>query len=89
MRPPRAFGVGIPSVKRYVATYREGMSLAPKKQPGSKPKLERCEEADKRLRDAVATLADPTPSQEASLGGEARGCDHQYAIRCSGGPRSG
>jgi transposase len=36
----RAFGVGISSVKRYVATYREGRSLAPKKRPGSKPKLD-------------------------------------------------
>lgn len=36
----RAFGVGISSVKRYVATYREGRSLAPKKPPGSKPKLD-------------------------------------------------
>ena len=35
----RTFGVGISSVKRYVATYREGRSLAPKKRPGSKPKL--------------------------------------------------
>src|SRR5215207_5384470 len=35
----RSFGVGISSVKRYVATYREGGSLAPKKRPGSKPKL--------------------------------------------------
>ncbi len=35
----RAFGVGISSVKRYVATYREGRSLAPKRRPGSKPKL--------------------------------------------------
>ena len=26
----RAFGVGISSVKRYVASYREGRSLAPK-----------------------------------------------------------
>jgi transposase len=33
----RTFGVGISSVKRYVATYREGRSLAPKKRPGSKP----------------------------------------------------
>jgi transposase len=33
------FGVGISSVKRYVATYREGRSLAPKKRPGPKPKL--------------------------------------------------
>ena len=36
----RVFGVGISSVKRYVATYREGRSLAPKKRPGSKPKLD-------------------------------------------------
>jgi transposase len=36
----RAFGVGISSVKRYVATYREGRSLDPKKRPGSKPKLD-------------------------------------------------
>jgi transposase len=36
----RTFGVGISSVKRYVATCREGRSLAPKKRPGSKPKLD-------------------------------------------------
>jgi transposase len=36
----RTFGVGISSVKRYVATARQGRSLAPKKRPGSKPKLD-------------------------------------------------
>src|SRR5215208_6573461 len=36
----RTFGVGISSVKRYVAAYREGRSLAPKKRPGSKLKLD-------------------------------------------------
>jgi transposase len=36
----RTFGVGISSVKRYVATARQGRSLAPKKLPGSKPKLD-------------------------------------------------
>ena len=36
----RAFGVGLSSVKRYVATAREGRSLAPKRRPGSKPKLD-------------------------------------------------
>ena len=35
----RTFGVGISSVKRYVTTARAGRSLAPKKRPGSKPKL--------------------------------------------------
>jgi transposase len=36
----RTFGVGISSVKRYVATARQGRSLAPKRRPGSKPKLD-------------------------------------------------
>jgi transposase len=36
----RAFGAGISSVKRYVASYREGRSLVPNKRPGSKPKLD-------------------------------------------------
>src|SRR4051794_41489891 len=36
----RAFGVGISSDKRYVATTREGRSLASNKRPGSKPKLD-------------------------------------------------
>ena len=36
----RAFGVDVSSVKRYVATAREGRSLAPKRRPGSKPKLD-------------------------------------------------
>ena len=36
----RTFGVGISSVKRYVATARQGRSLVPKKRPGSKPKLD-------------------------------------------------
>ena len=40
IEPARTFGVGIPSVKRYVAAAREGRSLAPKKRPGSKPKLD-------------------------------------------------
>jgi transposase len=36
----RTFGVGISSVKRYVAAARQGRSLVPKKRPGSKPKLD-------------------------------------------------
>ena len=36
----RLFGVGISSVKRYVATAKAGWSLAPKKRPGSKPKMD-------------------------------------------------
>jgi transposase len=36
----RSFGVSRSSVKRYAAMAREGQPLAPKKRPGSKPKLE-------------------------------------------------
>ena len=35
----KTFGVGVSSVKRYVAAARQGRSLAPKKRPGSKPKM--------------------------------------------------
>jgi transposase len=51
--------LGISSVKGYLATYREGRSLTPKKRPGSKPKLDgiarRLLEADLRER-PTATL---------------------------------
>jgi transposase len=36
----QTFGVGVSSVKRYAAAAREGKPLAPKKRPGSKPKLD-------------------------------------------------
>jgi transposase len=36
----RTFGVGVSTVKRYAATAREGRPLAPKKHPGSKPKID-------------------------------------------------
>src|SRR5215207_5244035 len=55
----KTFGVGVSSVKRYAAVAREGRSLAPKKHPGSKPKLDQAArkllEADLRERPA-ATL---------------------------------
>jgi transposase len=55
----KTFGVGVSSVKRYAATAREGRSLAPKKRPGSKPKMDeaavRLLEADLRER-PTATL---------------------------------
>ena len=55
----RTFRAGISSLKRYVATARAGKSLAPKKRPGSKQKLEqgarRLLEADLKKRPA-ATL---------------------------------
>jgi transposase len=36
----KTFGVGLSTVKRYAATAREGRPLAPKKHPGSKPKID-------------------------------------------------
>ena len=36
----KTFGVSRSSVKRYAAARREGRPLAPKKHPGSKPKLD-------------------------------------------------
>jgi len=36
----KTFGVGVSTVKRYAATAREGRPLAPKKRPGSKPKMD-------------------------------------------------
>ena len=36
----RTFGVGASTVKRYAAAAREGKPLAPKKRPGSKPKMD-------------------------------------------------
>ena len=55
----KAFGVGASTLKRYAAAAREGRSLAPKKRPGSKPKMDerarRLLEADLRERPA-ATL---------------------------------
>lgn len=36
----RAFGVSLSSVKCYVTMAREGKPLAPKRRPGSKPKLD-------------------------------------------------
>jgi transposase len=55
----RTFGVGISSVKRYLTAAREGKSLAPKKRPGSKPKLDqgarRLLEADLEERPAATS----------------------------------
>ncbi len=36
----KIFGVSRSSIKRYAATRREGRPLAPRKHPGSKPKLD-------------------------------------------------
>jgi transposase len=57
----RSFGVSRSSVKRYAKLAEEGRSLAPKKRPGSKPKMDetarRLLEADLEERPA-ATLSE-------------------------------
>ena len=45
----KTFGVGVSTVKRYAATAREERPLAPKKHPGSKPKID---EGARRLLEA-------------------------------------
>ena len=54
----RTFGVSRSSVKRYAGAAREGKALAPKRHPGSKPKLDerarRLLEADVEERPAVS-----------------------------------
>jgi transposase len=56
----RTFGVSLSSVKRYAKMADEGRSLAPKKRPGSKPKLgesaRRLLEADLKERPAATLL---------------------------------
>jgi transposase len=61
------FGVGVSTVKRYAATAREGRSLAPKKRPGSKPKMD---EAARRLleRDMQERPAATLPQRREFLG---------------------
>src|SRR3712207_6801245 len=67
----RAFGVGVSSVKRYAAAAREGRSLAPKRRPGSRPKLD---ERARRLLEAdlgerpTATLAHRRAFLESAAG---------------------
>ena len=67
----RVFSVGISSVKRYVATPRQGRPLVPKRHPGSKPKLD--ERARKllevgRQERPAATLPESASSSSGSRG---------------------
>lgn len=67
----RTFGVSRTSVKRYAAARRKGRTLAPKKHPGSKPKLDektrKLLEADVEERPA-ATLKDRRRFLEGMVG---------------------
>jgi transposase len=62
----RTFGVGASTVKRYAAAAREGRLLAPKKRPGSKPKMD---EGARRLleRDMKERPAAPLPQRREFL----------------------
>src|SRR3712207_680342 len=86
----RSFGVGISSVKRYVATARQGRSLAPKKRPGSKPKLDegarRLLEADLEQRPA-ATLPERGEFLRRTCGGLVGGSTIKRLLRGMGGGR--
>jgi transposase len=67
----RAFGVSRSSVKRYAKLAQEGLSLAPKKRPGSKPKID--ESATKLLeadleRRPPATLSERREFLEKAVG---------------------
>jgi len=52
----KTFGVSRSSVKRYAAARREGRPLAPRKHPGSKPKL------DQRARKILEADVEDRPS---------------------------
>jgi transposase len=64
----RAFGVSRSSVKRYAKLAEEGRSLAPKRRPGLKPKLDI---AAKKLLEAMWKNAPvpPSPSGASTSGG--------------------
>jgi hypothetical protein len=64
----KTFGVGISSVKRYMATYHEGRSLAPKKRPGSKPKLDEGARGSFWRRTSRSTRRRPCPRGASSCG---------------------
>jgi transposase len=67
----RAFGVSRSSVKRYAKLVEEGRPLAPKKRPGSKPKMDQSAtkllEADAQKRPA-ATLSERREFLEKAAG---------------------
>jgi transposase len=60
----RTFGVSLSSVKRYARAASVGKSLAPKKRPGSKPKLD---ERARRL--LAADVEENAPSSRSPRGG--------------------
>ena len=67
----RAFGVSRSSVKRYAKLAQEGLPIAPKKRPGSKPKMDQSTtkllEADVERRPA-ATLSERREFLEKAVG---------------------
>jgi transposase len=86
----RTFGVGISSVKRFVATAKAGRSLAPKKRPGSNSKLD--EAARKLLEADLRELPAATLSERREFLRRARGVSVSDStvsrtLRCMGWSR--
>jgi transposase len=69
----RSFGVSRSSVKRYAKLAEEGRPLAPKKRPGSKPKM------DESATELLEADAEKRPAATPSLRGESS-CRRQQAL---------
>jgi len=86
----RAFGVGVSTVKRYAAMAREGRPLAPKKHPGSKPKIDegarRLLEADLEERPA-ATLPERREFLQRTCGVSVSDSTVSRMLKCLGWTR--
>ena len=67
----RTFSVSLSSVKRYVGKADRGESLAPKKSPGSSPKLD--EKARKLLEEDLRSVPSPPSESAASTWRPSRG----------------
>ena len=65
----RTFGVGLSSVKRYLATYREGRSLAPKKKAPAPSRNSTREPGDCWRRTSRSDRRPPYPKDASSWGG--------------------
>jgi transposase len=78
----RAFGVSLSLVKRYVEIASEGRSPAPKKRPGSKPKL------GERARWLLSADLEERPFATLSARGNIEGGGRDLGERLDGMPRT-
>jgi transposase len=65
----RAFGVSRSSVKRYAKLAEEGRPLAPKKRPGSKPKMDETASGGSWRRTWKSAPRPPSPNAASTWGG--------------------